>query len=185
MLNREKLGFVIIIIALLLFITNMGAINNFLSFHTDKTVQMEHSGVVVPDTWNTTAELGMGNKSKSPYSITNGYIILDIFENWPEDHVGPATLSKLSSMEGGNFEVMNQEKIKLGNYNIYLTKKCLHFRKDGDIIRSSKRYLYFFIFLPLFSLETPAVVWSTAAGVFTFGCESIEKRGEEKKNGKI
>ena len=69
--------------------------------------------------------------------------------------------------------------------NIYLTKKCLHFRRDGDIIKPSKRYLYFFIFLPLFSLETPAVVRSTAAGVFTFGCENIEKRGEEKKNGKI
>lgn len=64
--------------------------------------------------------------------------------------------------------------------NIYLTKKCLHFRKDGDIIRPSKRYLYFFIFLPLFSLETPAVVRSTAAGVFTFGCENIEK-GEKKR----
>ena len=69
--------------------------------------------------------------------------------------------------------------------NIYLTKKYLHFRGNRDIIKPSKRYLYFFIFLPLFSLETPAVVRSTAAGVFTFGCENIEKRGEEKKNGKI
>ncbi len=143
MLNREKLGFVIIIIALLLFITNMGAINNFLSFHTDKTVQMEHSGVVVPDTWNTTAELGMGNKSKSPYSITNGYIILDIFENWPEDHVGPATLSKLSSMEGGNFEVINQEKIKLGNYNVsrlYFTNPS----RDTDYVYDHIGVVYIF-----------------------------------------
>ena len=69
--------------------------------------------------------------------------------------------------------------------NIYLTKKCLQFRGNGDIIKPSKRYLYFFIFLPLFSLETPAVVRSTAAGVFTSGCENIEKGGEEKKNGKI
>ena len=57
--------------------------------------------------------------------------------------------------------------------NIYLTKKCLHFRGNGDIIKSSKRYLYFFIFLPLFSLETPPAVWSTAGGVFVkmLGCE--------------
>ena len=50
--------------------------------------------------------------------------------------------------------------------NIYLTKKCLHFPEDGGIIRTTKGYLNFFIFLPLFSLETPAMVWSTVAGVF-------------------
>ena len=69
--------------------------------------------------------------------------------------------------------------------NIYLTKKCLHFWGSGDIMKPSKRYLYFFIFLPLFSLGTPAVVWSTAAGVFVSGYGNVGKGGRKKKNGKI
>lgn len=118
MKHREKFGVVIVIVILLLFLTNMSAINNFLSFHTDKTVQLEHSGVVVPDAWNTSKELNMSSKAKSPYSITNGYIIFDIFEDWCENYTGPQTLSKLSSMEGGNFEVIKNEEIHLGNYNV-------------------------------------------------------------------
>ena len=118
MKHREKFGVVIVIAILLLFLTNMGAINNFLSFHTDKTVQLEHSGFVVPDAWNTSKELNMSSKTKSPYSITNGYIIFDIFEDWCENYTGPQTLSKLSSMEGGNFEVIKNEEIHLGNYNV-------------------------------------------------------------------
>ena len=47
-------------------------------------------------------------------------------------------------------------------------------------MKPSKRYLYFFIFLPLFSLETPATVWSTAAGVFVFWV-AAPKKGEEKR----
>ena len=118
MKHREKFGVVIVIVILLLFLTNMSAINNFLSFHTDKTVQLEHSGFVVPDAWNTSKELNMSSKAKSPYSITNGYIIFDIFEDWCENYTGPQTLSKLSSMEGGNFEVIKNEEIHLGNYNV-------------------------------------------------------------------
>ena len=68
--------------------------------------------------------------------------------------------------------------------NIYLTKKCLHFRGNGDIIKPSKRYLYFFIFLPLFSLETPAVVRSTAAGVFACRMGKHQKRGRRKEKWK-
>lgn len=48
-------------------------------------------------------------------------------------------------------------------------------------MKPSKRYLYFFIFLPLFSLGIPAVVWSTAAGVSLFGCVDAEKEKKKRK----
>lgn len=115
---KDKIWYVLVIVLLLFFISNVGAINDFLSFQADKTVQMEHTGVIVPATWNTTKELNMTSKAKSPYSITNGYLIFDIFEDWSENHTGPGTLQKLSSMENGNFEVMENTQIRLGNYNV-------------------------------------------------------------------
>lgn len=60
MIIREKIAYIILIIVLFTIIMNIGSINNFLSYHTDKTIQFSESGYVVPDAWNTTDEMKIG-----------------------------------------------------------------------------------------------------------------------------
>lgn len=54
MQKRDIFMSIVIAIIIIFFVANMGAINNFLSVHTDKTIEFGHSNIVVPEAWNTT-----------------------------------------------------------------------------------------------------------------------------------
>lgn len=62
MLFREKIAYVIVLLLVFTFIVNLGSINNFLSFQTDKTIQFDDSMYVVPHHWNTTEEMNITGK---------------------------------------------------------------------------------------------------------------------------
>lgn len=60
----------------------MSAINNFLSVHTDKTIEFGHSNIVVPEAWNTTDEVNISGQAKTDNGITNNYTIIDVWDDW-------------------------------------------------------------------------------------------------------
>lgn len=95
---------------------NIGSINNFLSYHTDKTIQFSESGYVVPDAWNTTDEMNMTGKSGN--AMTNGYVIFDAWDDWPEDYMGPQSRARLASLEDGGYKTIKSEVIQLGGKNV-------------------------------------------------------------------
>lgn len=108
---RRKDIFYSILIAIFLIIiaTNINGINSFLSVHTDRTVEFGHSEAVVPQAWNTTDELNLTNHSKTPHGITNRYVYIDHWDDWPEDHITSISNEKFASMENGSFEVLKTE----------------------------------------------------------------------------
>ena len=57
MQKRDIFMSIVIAIIIIFFVANMSAINNFLSVHTDKTIEFGHSNIVVPEAWNTTDEV--------------------------------------------------------------------------------------------------------------------------------
>ncbi|MCQ2973035.1 MAG: hypothetical protein MJ209_07225 [archaeon] len=123
---REKIGYIIILLVVFTFVINLGAINSFLSFQTDKTIQIGDSTFVVPDGWNTTKEYNI--TSRNGVGMYNEYIILDVCDDWPEDHMGPLSKAKLSAMEDGNYKTLRSEVIKLGGKNVtreYFTNPSL------------------------------------------------------------
>ena len=64
MILREKIAYILLIIFLITVVVNLGSINSFLSFQTDKTLQFDDSIYVVPDHWNTTDELNTSGKNE-------------------------------------------------------------------------------------------------------------------------
>lgn len=116
MLLREKIAYIIMIIILFTIVINLGSINSFLSFQTDKTIQFDDSIYVVPDNWNTTDELNTSGKSGN--AMTNGYLIFDAWDDWPEDYMGPESKVRLRSLEDGGYKTIKSEVIKLGGKNV-------------------------------------------------------------------
>ena len=116
MMFREKIAYIILILVLLTVVVNLGSINSFLSFQTDKTLQFQDSIYVVPDHWNTTDEMNMTGKSGN--AMTNGYVIFDAWDDWPEDHMGPQSKARLASMEDGGYVTVKSEIIKMGGKNV-------------------------------------------------------------------
>lgn len=49
MQKRDIFMSIAIAIIIIFFVANMSAINNFLSVHTDKTIEFGHSNIVVPE----------------------------------------------------------------------------------------------------------------------------------------
>lgn len=117
MKNREKITYALVIGAIFLLIINMGAINNFLSFSTDKTIEFGHTSYVVPNGWNSSDELNM-SENKTHNAMTNGYITLDLWEDLPEDYMGAKLQEYFSSLEGGNYQTLKSEVIELGGHNV-------------------------------------------------------------------
>lgn len=115
---KDKIGYIIIVLIIFTLVINLGTINNFLSFQTDKTIQFDNSTYVVPETWNTTDELNMSNQAKSELGMTKGYIIFDMWDNWPESYMGTKSKERLKSMEEGGYETVRSEVIKLGGKNV-------------------------------------------------------------------
>lgn len=118
MKNRDKIISIILVIILLYIVANLGSINSFLTFSTDKTIQLNHTQIVVPEAWNTTKELNMTEKTKTPDSITNNYVIWEVWEDWPEDHITELSESKYKSMESGGYEIINKSTVELGGVNV-------------------------------------------------------------------
>ena len=109
MRRRDMFYWLLIVIFIIIVATNINGINNFLSVNTDKTVHFGHSTAVVPETWNTTDELNLTNHSKTPHAITNKYIYIDLWDDWPEDHITSISNDRYASMENGSFKVLKTE----------------------------------------------------------------------------
>ncbi len=109
-MRREDMFHVVLIIIFIIIIaTNINGINSFLSVNTDKTVDFGHSVTVVPEAWNTTEELNLTNQSKTPHAITNEYVYIDHWDDWPEDHISSISHERFASMEDGGFKVLKTE----------------------------------------------------------------------------
>lgn len=113
MRNRDKLNGILLIILILFIACNINGINSLLSVHTDKTVDFGHSTTVVPKSWNTTKELNQINASKTPNAITNDYICIDYWDDWPEDHITSISEAKFRAMEDGGYKVLKNENSTL------------------------------------------------------------------------
>ncbi|WP_407375363.1 hypothetical protein [Methanobrevibacter sp.] len=107
MLLREKIAYIILLLVLLTVVVNLSSINNFLAFQTDKTLEFDHSIYVVPHHWNTTDELNISGKT--PLAMTNGYIVFDAWDDWPEDHITSISEAKFRAMEDGGYKVLKNE----------------------------------------------------------------------------
>ena len=107
MLFREKIAYVIVLLLVFTFIVNLGSINNFLSFQTDKTIQFDDSMYVVPHHWNTTEEMNI--TGKTDIGMTNGYIIFDAWDDWPEDHITSISEAKFRALEDGGYKVLKND----------------------------------------------------------------------------
>ena len=110
-------GFIIAIIIIII-CANFNGINSFLSVHTDKTVGFGHSEAVVPQAWNTTDELNMSDEAKNPLAITNGYIVIDMWDDWPEDHITDLSTQLFAEMEGGNYVVLGEDNTTLSGVEV-------------------------------------------------------------------
>lgn len=113
MRREETLRWLIVIVFILFFAVNINGINNFLSFNNDKTVDFGHSATVVPQGWNTTDELNLINESKTEPAISNGYIFIDHWDDWPENSISSISQDKFKSMEDGKYEVLKNENCTL------------------------------------------------------------------------
>lgn len=109
-MRKEDMFHGVLIIIFIIFIAaNINAINSFLSVNTDKTIEFGHSITVVPQAWNTTEELNLTNESKTPHAITNQYVYIDHWDDWPEDHITSISRERFASMEDGGYEVLRDE----------------------------------------------------------------------------
>jgi hypothetical protein len=113
MRNQEKLMGILIIILILFIASNINGINSFLSGTTEKTIEFGHSASVVPQAWNTTKELNQTNMSKTPDAITNEYVYIDHWDDWPEDHITSISEAKFRDMENGSYKVLKNENSTL------------------------------------------------------------------------
>ena len=119
-MRREDMFHGIIIIIIIIFIaTNINGINSFLSVQTDKTVDFGHSVTVVPHAWNTTEELNMTNQSKTPHAITNEYVFIDHWDDWPEDHITSISEAKFRALEDGGYKVLKNENTTISGVPVH------------------------------------------------------------------
>ncbi|MBE6505883.1 MAG: hypothetical protein E7Z73_09170 [Methanobrevibacter millerae] len=109
MRRQDKLRSLLLILLILFIAANINGINSFLSVQTDRTIDFGHSVTVVPQAWNTTEELNLTNQSKTPHAITNEYVYIDHWDDWPEDHITSVSDGKFASMEDGGFKVLRME----------------------------------------------------------------------------
>ena len=113
MRRQDVIRSIILAIIIIFLAANINGINSFLSVQTDRTIDFDHSVTVVPQAWNTTEELNQTNQSKTPHAITNEYVYIDHWDDWPEDHITSISNEKFASMENGGFEVLKVENTTL------------------------------------------------------------------------
>ena len=133
-MRREDMLRGFLIVVLILFIAlNINGINSFLSFHTDKTVDFGHSITVVPQAWNTTDELNLTNESKTQPAITNGYVFIDHWDDWPENTITSISEAKFRGMEDGGYKVLKNDECTLSGMTVskqYFTNPS----RDSDTV---------------------------------------------------
>ena len=117
MRNKDKVLSVLIIIVFIFLIMNLSAINNFLAATTDKYIEFGHTRIIIPEAWNTTDEMGLSEK-KPNKSCTNGYVVWEIWEDWPEDHITPLSRELLMKAENQSYVVLNSSNVVLGGVNV-------------------------------------------------------------------
>lgn len=118
MRNQEKIIGLLVIILIVFTASNINEINSLLSGTTDKTIEFGHSTSTVPQLWNTTKEMNQTNMSKTPDAITNGYIYIDHWDDWPEDHITSISEAKFKEMEDGGYKVLKNEQSTLGGVSV-------------------------------------------------------------------
>ena len=118
MRRRDIFYWLLIVIFTIIVATNINGINSFLSFQTDRTVDFGHSITVVPQAWNTTDELNLTNMSKTPHAITNEYVYIDHWDDWPEDHITSISEAKFRAMEDGGYKVLKNDNSTLSGVTV-------------------------------------------------------------------
>lgn len=108
----------IVIIFIIFIAININGINSFLSVDNGKTMDFGHSTTIVPEAWNTTEELNMANVSKTPEAISNAYIVIDHWDDWPENHITSISEAKFKEMEDGNYQVLKNENTTLNGITV-------------------------------------------------------------------
>ncbi len=143
MKRNDKLYTFIIIVFIIFIAVNINSINSFLSFHTDKTIDFGHSNAVVPQAWNTTEELNATNESKTEPAITNGYVFIDHWDDWPEDTITSISEAKFRNMEDGGYKVLKNDNSTLSGVTVskqYFTNPS----RDNDTVWSNIGVNYVF-----------------------------------------
>lgn len=118
MRNQEKLIGLLVIILIIFFASYVNEINDVLSGTHDQTIEFGHSATKVPQLWNTTNEQTSNNMSKTPNAITNGYIYIDHWDDWPEDHITSISEAKFREMENGQYKVLKNENVTLDGISV-------------------------------------------------------------------
>ncbi len=118
MRREDKIHGILLIILIIFIASNINGINSFLSVQTDKTIDFGHSVTVVPQSWNTTEELNQTNQSKTPHAITNEYVYIDHWDDWPEDHITSISEAKFRAMEDGGYKVLKNDNSTLSGVKV-------------------------------------------------------------------
>ncbi|WP_462315379.1 hypothetical protein [Methanobrevibacter sp.] len=133
MKRHTKLNWLVLILLIVFIAANINGINSLLSGTTDKTIDFGHSTSIVPQTWNTTKELNQANMSKTPDAITNEYIYIDHWDDWPEDHITSISEAKFKSMEDGGYKVLKNENTTLSGIPVSKQYFSNPTRENGQI----------------------------------------------------
>ncbi|WP_298524741.1 hypothetical protein [uncultured Methanobrevibacter sp.] len=118
MRKEDKVRGFLVIILIIFIAININSINNFLSFHNDETIEFGHSTVIVPESWNTTDKLNSADEAKTENALTNGYIIIDHWDDWPEDKITSISEKTFKSMEDGGYKVLKNENLTLNGVEV-------------------------------------------------------------------
>jgi hypothetical protein len=118
MRKEDLIKGIIVIVLIIVIAVNINGINSFLSFHTDKTVDFGHSAAVIPQAWNASQEINMTDIAKTNGSISNGYIVIDHWDDWPEDHITATSEAKFKSMENGSYKVLKNDEQTLNGITV-------------------------------------------------------------------
>lgn len=116
--RNDTLRIFVVIILIIFIAINITSINNFLSFSNDKTADFGHSSCIVPQEWNTVKELKIDNENKTASALTNGYIFIDQWDDWPEGKITSVSEDKFKSMEDGGYKVLKNENYTLNDMPI-------------------------------------------------------------------
>ena len=144
MKKRNNMLRIFVLIIFIIFIAiNINPINEFLTFSHDKTIDFGHSVADVPQGLNTTAELDMVNQSKTEPAMTNGYIFIDHWDDWPEDNITSISESEFKSLEDGRYKVLKNENCNLNG--IAVSKQYFENpSRDNDTVWSNVGVNYVF-----------------------------------------
>lgn len=118
MRKKDMLISFIIVIIFIYIITILSAVNTILSWNTENQLTFGNSTVNVPQAWNTTEQVNWTDKAKTNNSITNRYVVWDLWDDWPEGHITSVSEGKLRELEHGNYEVVNSTTVNLGGNNV-------------------------------------------------------------------